>query len=453
MTDYDKDKDIFIAKKIAEEVAKYNGSVYYVGGFVRDELLNKRNKDIDIEIHGITPSMTEAILDSVGTRLTIGESFGIYNLKGYTIDIAMPRKETATGTGHKDFDIFVDPFIGTYNAAKRRDFTINALMKNVLTGEIIDHFDGLKDLKDGIIRHIDTTTFIEDPLRVLRAAQFAARFNFHIADETTELCKGIPLNSLPNERIESELFKALLKAKKPSIFFETLREMNKLDEWFPELGVLSDIRQNPVYHKEGDVWTHTMMVIDAAAKYRNNVEYPEGFMVSAIAHDFGKAVCTEETNGVIHSYNHEKEGLSVAKQFLDRLTNKIKLKKYVLNMVEMHMTPNIIANNQSSVKASNRMFDKSVSPLDLIYLAVADDEGRITENKAPTNIHFLLSRYEIFKEIMNRPYVTGKDLIEAGLKPDKNFTQILEHAHKLRLAGIEKNSAFKQTISYAKKLK
>ncbi|MBQ7961965.1 MAG: HD domain-containing protein [Clostridia bacterium] len=451
MADYN--NDIFIAKKIAEKVSEYNGSTYYVGGFVRDELLNKSNKDIDIEIHGITPSAAEEILDSVGTRIAIGESFGIYNLAGYTIDIAMPRKETAIGTGHKDFDIFVDPFIGTYNAAKRRDFTINALMKNVLTDEIIDHFGGKKDLKDGIIRHIDNTTFIEDPLRVLRAAQFAARFGFYIADETTELCQGIPLDNLSKERIESELCKALLKAEKPSIFFEALRKMNKLDEWFPELKALSDIRQNPRYHKEGDVWTHTMMVIDAAAKYRDKVEYPEGFMVSAIVHDFGKAVCTEEVNSVIHSYNHEKEGVAVAKQFLNRITSSKRLKKYVLNMVEMHMAPNVIANNQSSVKASNRMFDKSVNPQDLIYLAAADDEGRISESTASTNTEFLLSRYEIFKEIMNRPYVTGSDLIEAGLKPDNNFTQILQYAHKLRLAGIEKKSALKQTISYAKKLK
>ena len=188
-------------KLIAEKVSDAGGSVYYVGGYVRDKILGIENKDIDIEIHGADVSAVEDILDSVGDRMEFGKSFGIYGLKGCTVDIALPRNEKPTGKGHRDFEIIADPFMGTYEAARRRDFTINSLMENVLTGEITDHFGGMNDLKAGVIRHIDDRIFVEDPLRVLRAAQFAARFNFEVASETIALCRNIDISTLSRERI------------------------------------------------------------------------------------------------------------------------------------------------------------------------------------------------------------------------------------------------------------
>ena len=136
-----------MAHAIAEAVASRGGRAYYVGGFVRDALLGRENKDVDMEVHGIAPAELEEILDSLGQRMTIGESFGIYGLKGVELDIAMPRKEEARGMGHRDFQVYVDPFIGTEAAARRRDFTFNALMQDVLTGEIVDHFGGREDLQ------------------------------------------------------------------------------------------------------------------------------------------------------------------------------------------------------------------------------------------------------------------------------------------------------------------
>ena len=161
-------QDRQLALKVARRVAALGGSCYYVGGFVRDAILGRENKDIDIEIHGITPEQLRQILDGLGQRITIGESFGIYGLKGCSLDFAMPRREEARGMGHRDFDIYVDPFIGTPGAAKRRDFTINAMMQDVLTGQILDHFGGRKDLEAGILRHVNDASFGEDPLRVLR---------------------------------------------------------------------------------------------------------------------------------------------------------------------------------------------------------------------------------------------------------------------------------------------
>ncbi len=221
-------KALEMAYRIAELTAEKGGRVYYVGGFVRDRLLGIENKDVDLEAHGITPAEREAILDSLGSRLEMGGSFGVYGLKGWGLDIAMPRQECATGRGHRDFRVEVDPFIGTEKAGMRRDFTVNAMMEDVLTGEVVDPFRGQEDLRNGILRHVSDTSFPEDALRVLWGAQFG----FTIAPETVALCRKIDLSVLPRERVMGEMRKALLKAQRPSVFFEALREMGQLRFWF-----------------------------------------------------------------------------------------------------------------------------------------------------------------------------------------------------------------------------
>ncbi|MBR4077000.1 MAG: HD domain-containing protein [Oscillospiraceae bacterium] len=446
--------DMETAYALAEAVHAHGGCAYFVGGFVRDKLLGIDNKDIDIEVHGITPAQLEDILHTIGEPTAFGESFGVFGLKGCDIDIAMPRKETLRGQGHKDFDIFVDPFIGTEAAARRRDFTVNALMQNVLTGEVIDRYGGAADLRAGILRHVSDESFPEDPLRVLRGAQFAARFDLTPAPETVRLCRTMNLHHLPSERIEAELKKALLKAERPSVFFTVLREMQQLDIWFPELKALIGQEQHPTYHAEGDVWNHTMMVLDEAAKLRNRVQQPYPFMLSALCHDFGKAVSSEAaSDGAVHAYGHETAGLPLVKQFLSRITKETKVIDYVLNMTQLHMRPNIAAHNGASVKSTNKLFDEALVPRDLICLALADDRGRISLKPAPSTEVFLMERVAVYEEYLARPYVMGKDLIAAGLTPGKDFSDILAYAHKLRLAGVPKDSALKQTLSYARKIR
>ncbi|MCQ2500925.1 MAG: HD domain-containing protein [Lachnospiraceae bacterium] len=444
-------RDLDMAKKIALLVHEAGGRVFYVGGFVRDLLMKRDNKDIDIEVHGITVEKLEEILNSVGYRTEMGASFGVFGLKGYDLDIAMPRKEEAIGRGHKDFKVDVDPFLGTEKAAIRRDFTLNALMQDVLTDEIVDHFGGVDDLKKGVLRHVNTETFIEDPLRVLRGAQFAARFDFAIAEETIELCKGMDLTALAPERIMGELEKALLKAEKPSVFFERMREMEQLGYWFPELEQLIGVPQPAKHHPEGDVWTHTMLVLDQAAGLRKQAKEPLYLMLAALCHDIGKAITTEEINGRLHALGHETEGLPLVKKALQRVTNENALIKYVLNMTELHMRPNQMAADGSSQKSMNHLFDRSVSPEELILLAEADYTGRAGEWDFEPNRMFFKERLEVFQEMMAQPYVMGRDLIEAGLKPDKNFSELLAYAHKLRLAGVPKEVALKQTLAYKTK--
>ncbi len=445
------ERDIELARRIARLAAERGGTVYYVGGCVRDRLRGVENKDVDIEVHGLRPAELEKILDGLGSRMAIGESFGVYGLKGSALDIAMPRREECRGRGHRDFEVFVDPFLGPYKAARRRDFTINALMENVLTGELTDPFGGVRDLEMGVLRHVCGETFAEDPLRALRAAQFAARFGFAIAPETEALCAGMDLSGLPRERVMGELEKALLKAERPSVFFEALRRMGQLSLWFPELEDTIGVAQPPKHHAEGDVWTHTMLVCDEAAALRGRADDPLALMLAAVAHDFGKAVCTTCENGEIHAYGHETKGQPLVRAFLQRLTAERALIRCVLNLTELHMKPNVLAGANAPVKSTNRLFDQAVDPETLICLAVADLRGKLPACGDGANEAFLRERLELYREYMRRPYMTGKDLIAAGVRPSKRFSEYLAFAHRLRLAGVEKESALRQTLAMARK--
>lgn len=447
-----REHDLYVARAIARRAAELGGRAYYVGGCVRDDLLGRETKDLDMELHGLTPRQVEAILDSLGQRLEMGASFGIYGLKGCGLDIALPRRERPTGPGHRDFDVSVDPFLGTEQAARRRDFTINALMQDVLTGELIDHFHGQADLRRDILRHVDDHSFPEDPLRVLRLAQFAARFGFSVAPETAALCRRIDLTALPPERVEGELRKALLQAEQPSVFFETLRQIGQLSVWFPELESLIGVPQDPLRHAEGDVWNHTLLVLDCAAALREQSTWPYGFLWAALCHDLGKALTTEEKHGRLHAYGHETAGLPLAESLLGRISGEKRLRAYVLNMVELHMKPNALAGANASLKSTNHLFDRSLAPEDLILLAAADGQGTWGAVPWVDTTPWLRQRLAHYRQLMSRPQVDGAELIAAGLRPDERFRELLAYAHKLHLAGIPHDDALKQTLAYARKL-
>ncbi len=449
MTDM-RNKDIEMAHEIALRVQAAGGSTYFVGGCVRDKLMGRENKDIDIEIHGISPEKLGEILDSLGKRTEMGASFGIYGLRGYGLDIAMPRKEEATGRGHKDFAVYVDPYLGTYKAALRRDFTMNALMEDVLTGKVIDHFGGIEDLHKGVLRHVNSATFVEDPLRVLRAAQFAARFGFSVAEETLALAETMDLSALASERIMGELEKALLKAPKPSVFFEEMRRMKQLDIWFPELQTLIGVEQNPATHPEGDVWIHTMMVLDQAALRRDQAAFPIDLMMAALCHDIGKSSATRMTPMGLRAIDHEKEGVPLAKRFVKRLTTEVHLNKYVLNMVKLHMRPHQLGKDRASFTATNRMFDEAMVPGDLLLLSFSDRMGRDGAIRDEEEEAFLLERLKLYEETMEKPCVMGADLVKAGLCPGPAFSKVLAFAHELHLSGVEKEKALPQVLAYAR---
>ena len=439
--------DLTLARRIAEEVASLGGRAFFVGGCVRDELTNTPCKDIDIEVYHISPAELRSALGKLGEVYEKGAAFGVLSLRHTNLDIAMPRKESRTGARHRDFDVSVDPYLSYEDASKRRDFTINAMMRDILTGELIDVYGGADDLKNRIVRHVSDETFADDALRVFRAAQFAARLGATVAPETAEICRKIDVTQLSNERVYEELSKALLKAEKPSVFFTFLRGINKLEPFFHEVNDLIGVEQNPEFHPEGDVFVHTMLVLDAAAKLRDQAAEPLNFMLAALCHDLGKYNASEVINGRITSHMHHVTGVPLAEKQLGRLTNNRRTTEYVKNMVKNHMRPNVQAANDSKRSKSRAMFDESACPRDLILLAKADALGSTGTRYDEKLNAWLNDRLNDYNEILARPMALGRDFVAAGIEPGPAINKMVRRARTLHFAGVERDRAVKQVLS------
>lgn len=325
-----------IVKTIAQDIERYNdkAKAIVVGGAVRDHFLGLSCKDYDVEVYGLDDiKVLEEILAVYGSVNLVGKSFGVlkFSYEGEEYDFSFPRRETKIDKGHRGFDVLVDGTLSYTQASKRRDFTLNALGYDMAKEMFIDPFDGRKDMQSHTLRHIDDSTFVEDPLRIYRAVQFCARFGYTLASETFGLCRQMVrdgmLDELPKERIYTEWSKLLLKSPKPSVGFELMRELGILKGYFPELYALINVPQSPQWHPEGDVWIHTMMTVDEMAHLcRESSEYDEKqklkFLFAILCHDLGKAThTTVEEDGHIRAIGHEEAGIAPTKSLLYRLSD------------------------------------------------------------------------------------------------------------------------------------
>lgn len=302
----------------------------------------------------------------------------------------------------------------------------------------------IDDFKKGTICYTCSGTPEKDALLVLKIAQFASRFNFNISIKMKEIMKSVDLSVLPKENVYREMKQALMFSDKPSVFFEILREVHQLSYWFPELKATIGSQQSEKYHPEGDVWQHTMCTIDMMAKLRDKAKYSEYLMVSALCHDFGKPLALSfDDEGTPHNFKHEKLGVPVALEFVHRISDDKRLCAYVENMVRYHMTPHRNYTNLSKIKTTNRTFDASICPDDLILLIKADSSSTGNIKYAEKENAFLIERFAEYKELMDKPQVTGKDLIALGLPPSPKFKDILDKTHKLHLSGVDKDSVLK----------
>ena len=436
-----------ILEDILKDLQKIGATPILVGGSVRDFFLNIPVKDYDIEIFGIDSlEIIQKSLEKFGSVKLVGKSFGVLTLRvnEYDFDFALPRTEKKIGNTHQDFEVITNANLSFKEAAIRRDFTINAIGYDFFKQEFIDPFNGINDLKNKIIKHINDKTFMEDSLRVYRAVQFASRFDFEIAENTKKLCKQIVLNNelkyLPKERIYEEFKKLFLKSTKPSIGFELLRELGIL-KYFQELEVLIDCIQEPEYHPEGDVWVHTMMALDELARILNeeNIqdEYRKLYLFYGIlCHDFGKPFCTKEINGKITSFKHESLGIEPTISFLSKLTNEKKFIDIVCSLVKNHLTPFQLYLAESSLKAIKRLSLK-VNIEDLCLVCLADCLGRTIKDKekCPKATSWLLKKAKELN-IENKAIeqlIQGRDLIDLGFKPSREFKYILDFAFDLQL--------------------
>ena len=450
-----------ILEDILKDLQKIGATPIIVGGSVRDYFLNIPVKDYDIEIFGINSlDIILKSLEKFGSVKLVGKSFGVLTLRvnEYDFDFALPRTETKIGNTHQDFEVITNSNLSFKEAAIRRDFTINTIGYDFLKQEFLDPFDGINDLKNRIIKHINDATFIEDSLRVYRAIQFASRFDFKIDENTKELCKQIVLNDeliyLPKERIYEEFKKLFLKSAKPSIGFELLRELGVL-KYFQELKVLIDCIQEPEYHPEGDVWIHTMMSLDELARIlkEENIEdeYRKLYLFYGIlCHDFGKPFCTKEINGKITSHKHESLGIEPTISFLSKITNEKKFIEIVCSLVKNHLAPFQLYKTESSLKAVKRLSLK-VNIEDLCLVCLADCLGRTIQDKekCPKATSWLLTKakeLDIHNEPI-KPIIQGRDLIKLGFKPSNKFKEILEFAFDLQLdEHFEKEIIIKKII-------
>ena len=434
---------------LARAVASEGGRALLVGGCVRDPLLGREPKDWDLETYGVDPMKLRQLLDKFGPVNVVGEAFTVYKL-GQDVDVSTPRRERKAGSGHRGFAIEGDPTMTIADATRRRDFTINAILQDPLTGEIIDPFSGQADIKRGLLRAVSVATFAEDSLRVLRAAQFAARFEFRIEPETVALCRAIDLSDLPAERIWGELEKLLLRSQRPSIGLGWLHALGALDQLFPEIKALIDVPQDPDWHPEGDVFVHTRLVVDRARELIDDLPYPKQVtvMLGALAHDFGKPLTTEFIDGHWRSRGHEEAGVSPTKSLLDRL-NIHTLDGYdvhgqVVALVSDHLKPGEYFKKREEIGdgAFRRLARKC--ELDLLYrVAKADSLGRNAEwvprekwYDAEAQEWFINRARELAVEQRPpSPLLWGRHLIEMGVEPGPQMGEITRAVYEMQLDG------------------
>ena len=419
---------------MAEAIAREGGRAILVGGYVRDRLLGIEAKELDIEVFGLSFETLERLLSTLGEVIHVGKAFGVFRVKGLDVDFSLPRRDNKVRPGHTGFDVAYDPGMSFAEAARRRDLTMNAIGLDPLTLEYLDPHGGRRDLREKRLRATDPVHFPEDPLRGLRVAGFAARFEMAPDEELKKLCSELDLSELSAERVFAELEKLLLRSEKPSIGFELLRETTLL-RFFPEVEALVGVPQEPDWHPEGDVWIHTMMVLDEAAKLRTGHAADDlPLMYGALAHDFGKPATTRTIEGRITSYEHDVKGAVIAEAFLEKLRAPKELTKKVEALVRHHLAPALFHKNGATAKAYRRLardLDASgVRPDQLLRVATADHLGRTTDDafarRFPSGEHFkkMMESLEL-TVAAPKDVVLGRHLIARGLRPGPEFGRLL----------------------------
>jgi len=430
-----------LALRIAHAVRDAGGRALVVGGWTRDRLMGRESKDIDVEVFGVPESSLRNLLETLGRVDCVGESFRVYKIGG--VDVSLPRRESKAGRGHRGFLVTGDPAMSIPDAARRRDFTINSISWDPLSNEYLDPFNGRADIERRVLRVVDATTFGDDSLRVLRAVQFAARFEFTLDDDTRALCRTIPLDDLPAERIWAE-FEKLLRAPRPSIGFALMLDLGIVTRLFPELQALVGCEQEPEWHPEGDVWVHTLQVIDQARARVDDLPAPEmiAVMLGAVCHDFGKPATTAFIDGRIRSIDHEEQGVAPATAFLDRLNvhtiDGYDVRRQVLGMTAQHLKPGMWFKVRDEV--GDGAFRRLAQKLDLdllARLAKADCMGRAPGTFDCTAMDWFLERARAIGAHVGppQPILLGRHVLEMGLKPGPRVGEILKAVYEEQLDG------------------
>jgi tRNA nucleotidyltransferase (CCA-adding enzyme) len=433
---------------LLDDVRAAGGRPFLVGGAVRDALLRRPVQDLDVEVFGLDAGRLEEVLGRHGRVDAVGQSFTVYKVSGLpgqdgAVDVSLPRRDSKVGPGHRGIAVRGDPGLSIEEAARRRDFTINALLLDPKTEEILDPFHGRHDLEAGVLRAVDPRTFGEDPLRALRAVQLAARFDLEVEPATAALCAAMPLAELPAERVFGEIEKLLLKAHRPSRGLSLLRDWGMLPRVAPELLPLGTTPQDPAWHPEGDVFTHTLLAIDEAASLLSGLDRPRALavMIGTLCHDLGKATTTKFEDGRIRSRGHEEAGLGPTATLLDRWNvhtlQGYDLRGQVLGLVGNHLKPGQLYDDRSRVSdGAIRRLARKCEPGLLYRVARADCLGR-TGTFPPVAMEWFLGRVTALdvREKPPEPLLRGRDVLALGIEAGPAVGELVRFVYERQLDG------------------
>jgi tRNA nucleotidyltransferase (CCA-adding enzyme) len=428
--------------EIARAVGAAGGRALIVGGWVRDRLMQRgTNPNVDVEVFGIRAEKLRPLLETFGRVEAVGESFQVYKLGD--LDISLPRRDSKAGRGHRGFIVTGDPDMPIEEAARRRDFTVNAIAWDPLTEAYFDPYGGRADIERRLLRMVDAETFPDDSLRVLRAVQLAARLEFTLYDLTREMCRTIALDDLPAERVWGE-FEKLLFARRPSFGFAIAMDLGAVGKLWPELAALAGCPQEPEWHPEGDVWVHTMQVIDRARGRVDDLPRPQAIaiMLGAVCHDLGKPATTAFVDGRIRSMDHEDQGVAPTLAFLDRLNvhsiDGYDVRRQVVGMTAQHLKPGSWFKVRDEV--GDGAFRRLASKVDLELLArvaKSDCEGREPGRFDCSAMDWFLERARALgvEHKPPQPILLGRHLLALGLKPGPRVGEILKAVYEKQMDG------------------
>lgn len=437
---------------LAEAYRSAGGRALMVGGSVRDRVLGRTPKDYDLEVYGLSAERVEEIVRGFGDVADVGKAFAVLKLvvDGVDIDVALPRREVKTGEGHKGFSVEADPQLDPRDAARRRDFTMNAIAEDPLTGEIVDPFGGLQDLERRVLRIVDERTFSEDPLRVLRAMQLIARFQLTVDAESFALMQRMApsLREISPERVGHEWRKLLLESEKPSLGLDFGMQVGAFAVLHPELVALLTTSQDPEWHPEGNVWVHSMWVTDEAKKIvvREGLQGDAALVVllGALCHDMGKPTVTCTLEGRIRSPGHEEAGEVPTRSFLKALYVHCEIIDKVVGIVKDHMKPyRYWLAEQHGERVSDGALRRLAARIwpatieELVYVTEADYRGR---GPFPHRLEeyvagpWLLTRAQVLGVAQGpaEHVVTGGEILDLGFAPGPHFGVIIRLADDLR---------------------
>ncbi len=416
-------------RELCQRIADAGGRALAVGGAVRDSLLGCAATDIDVEVFGLAPDRVGALLGGPLAASEVGRSFPIFRLHRLPIDVSFPRVAGDRAQW--------DPGAGPTEAALRRDFTCNAIACDPLSGELVDPLGGASDLAEGRLRHA-SDRFGEDPLRVYRAMQLVARFELDVEPDTLARCRDLIGAELPRERVFGEWRRLLLDGRTPSRGLAFLRDAGGLSE-LPELEALIDCPQDPTWHPEGCVWTHTLHCLDAFAEERLGTGREDLVVgLAVLCHDLGKPATTRVRDGRLTAYDHEHAGVAPTRALLGRWTRESRLIDEVTPLVARHLAP-VQLHGGGAGAAAVRRLAKAVGRIDrLVRVARADQRGRpplVVDSFEAGD--WLLARAEELGvlEAPPPPLVRGRDLIELGLRPGPAFGPLLDACYQAQLDG------------------